>query len=385
MTINLRSNIVATVDVSTPQKRVLANQREEARGLELDERKEKILKAIIQTYLETGEPVGSRTISKYSDLKLSSATIRNEMSDLEEMGYIIQPHTSAGRIPSDKGYRLYVDTMLDDKTSEVMNLKDELEQKAGKIDVLLKQVAKLLANNTNYATLVSGPRYESKKVKFIQLTQVDADSILAVIVLDNNVVKNEIVKVEGSIDQEMMVKLNFILNTTLNGLDVTEMNLAIIRKIKEQVGSYTEVIDSVLEVIGKALTEDDDLEIYTSGATNILKYPELSDKASATEILNAFEEKNIIGDWLDTAESKAGESDSKKSGSSDTHDIQVYIGNETKVDTMKDCSVVTATYKIHEGVYGKIGIVGPKRMDYDKVVSTLQSLMSELDDIFKDK
>lgn len=166
--------------------------------------------------------------------------------------------------------------MLDDKTSEVMNLKDELEQKAGKIDVLLKQVAKLLANNTNYATLVSGPRYESKKVKFIQLTQVDADSILAVIVLDNNVVKNEMVRVEGDIDQEMMVKLNFILNTTLNGLDVTEMNLAIIRKIKEQVGSHTEVIDSVLEVIGKALTEDDDLEIYTSGATNILKYPELS-------------------------------------------------------------------------------------------------------------
>ena len=250
---------------------------------------------------------------------------------------------------------------------------------------MLKQVAKLLANNTNYATLVSGPRYESKKVKFIQLTQVDADSILAVIVLDNNVVKNEMVRVEGDIDQEMMVKLNFILNTTLNGLDVTEMNLAIIRKIKEQVGSHTEVIDSVLEVIGKALTEDDDLEIYTSGATNILKYPELSDKASATELLNAFEEKNIIGDWLDTAESKSGENGQSKSKPGDTHDIQVYIGNETKVDTMKDCSVVTATYKIHEGVYGKIGIVGPKRMDYDKVVSTLQSLMSELDDIFKKK
>ena len=351
--------------------------------MELDDRKLKILQTIIRTYLETGEPVGSRTISKDTDLNLSSATIRNEMSDLEEMGYIIQPHTSAGRVPSDKGYRLYVDTMLDDKTSEVMNLKDELEQKAGKIDVLLKQVAKLLANNTNYATLVSGPRYESKKVKFIQLTQVDADSILAVIVLDNNVVKNEMVRVEGDIDQEMMV--NFILNTTLNGLDVTEMNLAIIRKIKEQVGSHTEVIDSVLEVIGKALTEDDDLEIYTSGATNILKYPELSDKASATELLNAFEEKNIIGDWLDTAESESGENGQGKSKPGDTHDIQVYIGNETKVDTMKDCSVVTATYKIHEGVYGKIGIVGPKRMDYDKVVSTLQSLMSELDDIFKKK
>ena len=137
-----------------------------------------------------------------------------------------------------------------------------------------------------------------------------------------------------------------------------------------------------MEVIGKALTEDDDLEIYTSGATNILKYPELSDKASATELLNAFEEKNIIGDWLDTAESESGENGQ---GKSKPGDIQVYIGNETKVDTMKDCSVVTATYKIHEGVYGKIGIVGPKRMDYDKVVSTLQSLMSELDDIFKKK
>ena len=353
--------------------------------MELDDRKLKILQTIIRTYLETGEPVGSRTISKDTDLNLSSATIRNEMSDLEEMGYIIQPHTSAGRVPSDKGYRLYVDTMLDDKTSEVMNLKDELEQKAGKIDVLLKQVAKLHQTIQNYATLVSGPRYESKKVKFIQLTQVDADSILAVIVLDDNVVKNEMVRVEGDIDQEMMVKLNFILNTTLNGLDVTEMNLAIIRKIKEQVGSHTEVIDSVLEVIGKALTEDDDLEIYTSGATNILKYPELSDKASATELLNAFEEKNIIGDWLDTAESESGENGQGKSKPGDTHDIQVYIGNETKVDTMKDCSVVTATYKIHEGVYGKIGIVGPKRMDYDKVVSTLQSLMSELDDIFKKK
>ena len=123
--------------------------------MELSERKIKILQTIIRTYLETGEPVGSRTISKDTDLNLSSATIRNEMSDLEEMGYIIQPHTSAGRIPTDKAYRLYVDTMLDDKTSEVQNLKEQLEEKAVKIDVLLKQVAKYLASNTNYATMVS--------------------------------------------------------------------------------------------------------------------------------------------------------------------------------------------------------------------------------------
>lgn len=342
-------------------------------SVELGDRKLKILQTIIRTYLETGEPVGSRTISKDTDLNLSSATIRNEMSDLEEMGYILQPHTSAGRIPSDKGYRLYVDTMLDDKTSEVQDLKEELKQKSDKIDVLLKQVAKFLANNTNYATMVSAPQYQSKKVKFIQLTPVDENNLLAVIVLDNNVVKNQMINLTEPIMQEMIVKLNFILNTTLNGLDVTEMNLAVIRQIKEQVGNHTGVIDSVLEVIGKALTEDEDLEIYTSGATNILKYPELADNSKATEILNAFEEKKIINNWLETTETKNDEK----------HDIQVYIGNETNVESMKDCSMVTATYKIHEGVYGKIGIVGPKRMDYDKVVSTLQSLMTQLDDIFK--
>ena len=344
--------------------------------MELDVRKLKILQAIIRTYLETGEPVGSRTISKYSDLNLSSATIRNEMSDLEEMGYILQPHTSAGRIPSDKGYRLYVDTMLDDKAQEVHDMKAELTEKAGKIDDLLKRVAKLLAVNTNYATMVSGPRYASKKVKFIQLTLVDERSLLVVIVLDNNVVKNKMIHMEDSMDQETLLRLNFIMNTTLNGLDVMDMNLAVIQKIKEQMGAHNSVIDSVLEIIGSALTEDEDLEIYTSGATNILKYPELADKSNAAQILSAFEEKKDLNEWIE--QEPVGQND-------DNHAIQVYIGGETQVESMKDCSLVTATYRIDDGVYGKVGIVGPKRMDYDKVVATLQSMMEQLDDIFKDK
>ena len=347
--------------------------------MELDDRKLKILQAIIRTYLETGEPVGSRTISKDTDLHLSSATIRNEMSDLEDMGYILQPHTSAGRIPSDKGYRLYVDTMLDDKAHEVANLKEQLEEKADKIDVLLKQVAKYLATNTNYATMVSGPRYQSKKVKFIQLTPVDDNNLLAVIVLDNNHVKNHMIPLESPVDTERVAKLNFVLNTTLNGLDVTEMNLALISQIKAQMKSDSAVIDSVLEVIGNELTAEDDPEVYTSGATNILKYPELTDKSSAAELLSAFEEKQEINNWLEIP------SNTSSPATEESHDIQVYIGDETQVASMKDCSMVTATYRIHEGVYGKIGIVGPKRMNYDKVVGTLQSLMAQLDDIFKDK
>ena len=135
----------------------------------LDERKTKILKAIIRTYLETGEPVGSRTISKYTDLNLSSATIRNEMSDLEELGYIVQPHTSAGRIPSDKGYRFYVDNLMEEKDREVSEMKDFVIERTEKMEQVLKQVVKMLATNTNYATMITAPQYQQGKLKFIQL------------------------------------------------------------------------------------------------------------------------------------------------------------------------------------------------------------------------
>ena len=166
---------------------------------QLDERKRKILQAVIRNYLETGEPVGSRTISKYTDLNLSSATIRNEMSDLEEMGYIIQPHTSAGRIPSDKGYRLYVDTLLEDKVNEVADMREMLIQKADRLESLLQQVAKLLAVNTQYTTMVSAPQYK-KKVKFVQLTEMDEKQLLAVIVFERNIDKNKILQVTSSLN-----------------------------------------------------------------------------------------------------------------------------------------------------------------------------------------
>ncbi len=342
--------------------------------MELDARKIKILQAIIRNYLETGEPVGSRTISKYTDLNLSSATIRNEMSDLEEMGYIIQPHTSAGRIPSDKGYRLYVDTMMEDKVQEISDMRAELEEKADKIDLLLQHVAKLLAVNTNYATMVSKPQYKHKKIKFIQLSAMDENQLLVVIVTDGNIVTNRFIHIEEPMDNEMVLKLNILFNTFLQGLDLTEINMALIQKMKLQAGEYSVVVGNVLDTIAEVISSVDDMEIYTSGATNILKYPELSDRQKASELLYTFEEKKqltkLITDTLEDNESKG---------------IQVYIGEETPVEAMKDCSVVTATYEIEDGVYGKIGIVGPKRMDYEKVVSTLQTLMVELDDIFKRK
>lgn len=343
--------------------------------MELSERKQKILEAIIRNYMETGEPVGSRTVSKYTDLNLSSATIRNEMSDLEEMGYILQPHTSAGRIPSDKAYRLYVDTILEKKDQEVQEMKELMVEKADKIDLLLKQVAKLLAQNTNYTSMVTKPKYQHKRIKFIQLNPLDERQLLVIVVLDNNHVNNKVIALEEIVDENVVAQMNFLLNTALTGLDFTEINMAIIQQVKEKAGEYGSLASSILDCVAEVMTDEEESEIYTSGATNILKYPELSDKEKMTDLLSTFEEKQMLAAWANDA----------PPDDQQEHGIQVYIGDESPVESMKDCSVVTATYKIKEGVYGKIGIVGPKRMDYERVVGTLENCMQQLDDIFKKK
>ncbi len=340
----------------------------------LSDRKMKILHAVIKNYLETGEPVGSRTISKYTDLNLSSATIRNEMADLEELGYIMQPHTSAGRIPSDKGYRLYVDMLMEEKEQELNEMQEQMLDKADRMEHLLRQAARVLASNTNYATMVSTPMNHANRIKFIQLSMVDAEQVIAVIVLGGNVIKNKIIRVEETLSNENLLKLNMLLNTTLNGMSIEEINLGLIARMKEQAGIHSSVISNVLDAVADTIQIDDDMQIYTSGATNIFKYPELSDNQSAQEIINAFEEKQQLTELVTQTLAKE-----------DNTGIQVYIGDETPVQTMKDCSVVTATYELGDGMKGTIGIIGPKRMDYEHVLKSMKRLQNELDQMFHKK
>ena len=339
--------------------------------MELDERKTVILKAIIKNYLETGEPVGSRTISKYTDLNLSSATIRNEMADLEELGFIVQPHTSAGRIPSDKGYRFYVDSMMLEHEKEVEQLKDVLLEKEEKLDHMLKQAAKLMAVNTNYATMVTAPRNSKNVLKFLQLSRMDDSHILAVIVIEGNVIKNTVIEVNETLNDETMLKLNILLNTHLNGLSAEEINLGLITSLKQQAGMYGPIIAEVIDAVAETIKEDEDLEIYTSGANNIFKYPELSDNQKASDLINAFEEKQLLTQLID---------DTNDEGA---NEIKVYIGEESPIQTMKDCSIVTANYEFGDGMRGMIGIIGPKRMDYDKVVGTIKTIKSQLDTMYR--
>ena len=343
-----------------------------AQELILDDRKQEILKSIVANYLETGEPVGSRTISKMGSLNLSSATIRNEMSDLEEMGYVVQPRTSAGRVPTDKGYRFYVDQVMSEKVDSDKS-QGALLERVDKLENLLMQVAKVLAYNTQYASIVTSPRLRNKQVKFIQLSQVDEERLVAVIVVGDNAAKNQLIRVQRPLDNEEVLKFNILLNTFLQGISVDEINIELMQTMKRQAGEgeYADILEAIFEGIVDAVHQAEETHIYTSGASNILKYNELGDINKATALLETFEEQTGLSELADEALK------------SDDRNIQIYIGDESPVQNMKDCSIVTSTYELPEGAKGTIGIIGPKRMDYKKVVSTLKSLTDELDTIFR--
>ena len=344
--------------------------------MELDDRKIIILKTIIKNYLETGEPVGSRTISKYSGLNLSSATIRNEMSDLEEMGYIIQPHTSAGRIPSDKGYRFYVDSIMEDSDRKVTEATELMVQRVDKLEMLLKQLVKLLAVDTNYAALISGPSLTENRIKYLQLSSPSRYKLLLILVLEGNIIKNEVISIEEDLDHETVMNLTILINNVISGLSLKEITPKMLTSLMVQSGEHSATAKSIIDAVADMIETDvESREIFTSGATNIFKYPELTDADKASKLISAFEEqdalKELVEEVSNTSEDEGG------SG------LQVYLGGEGPVRNMQDCSLVTANYELGDGMRGVIGVIGPKRMDYEKVLDTMKNLISQLDKAYK--
>lgn len=344
--------------------------------MELDDRKVVILTTIIKNYLETGEPVGSRTISKYSGLNLSSATIRNEMSDLEEMGYIVQPHTSAGRIPSDKGYRFYVNQLMQSQKEEINEVKSEMFRKVDHLETALQNLVRNLASDTHYAALASGPDIARNKIRFIQISIVDQRRLLLVVMMEGNIVRTSTVVLDGSeeLDFNTVLSLNLLLNDELDGLsvqDITEGRCAQIYARSTYRNTLKAVVKSICSLLGM---DQSKMRIYTSGATNIFKYPELSDGENAEKLISAFEQKDELKALVQTVSEDAKES---------KNPIQVYIGSESPVGDMKDVSVVTARYRLGGGMEGTIGVIGPKRMDYEKVLDILKKIQAEMDDAFK--
>lgn len=336
--------------------------------MELDERKRIILNAIINDYIQNAEPVGSRTLVKKYKMGLSSATIRNEMADLEDMGYLEQPHTSAGRIPSDKGYRLYVDKLMQVNSpsrEEVMTIKSFMQiATINEIEKIMKRTTKLLSQITKYTSAMLTPQLSKSTVKSIQLIEVTQNDVLAVIVTDTGIIKNVLVKLPKTINNSSLIKINNMLNEKLKGLTCKEIDLSVITSIQNEMGGYYEILNAIIPVLHESLNSMD-TDVYLEGTTNILNYPEYNDIDKARNLLTLMDQRNVLGDIFSEGEGK----------------LSITIGSENELDEMKDCSIVKASYSIGDNSIGKIGIIGPRRMNYSRVIGIINCLVDILNDI----
>ena len=333
--------------------------------MDLNERKTKILEAIINDYVATAEPIGSRTIAKKYDMGISSATIRNEMSDLEELGLIIQPHASAGRVPSDKGYRLYVDSLMKQEIlSEEQEdyLRQVVLHNINHIDYLMRETAKAIALLTRYTTVVSEPRARKTCLKHAQLVPLDDNTIIVMVVSDAKTAKNMVIRVSRTPSYEELMSLSVALNAHMQGMSAEMLTSGLLAKLEHAFGEHRAMIPQILEAIMSALGNGEDARLYTSGMRNLLAFPEFADVEKAKSIFQTLEEKDVLASMLN---GELPESDEQ---------TQIIIGAENEMLHLKDCSIIKAHYSLGEQ-RGAIGIIGPTRMDYAQVLSVLNGLV----------
>ncbi len=340
----------------------------------LDDRKKIILQAVVEDYINTAEPVGSRSISKKSDLNLSAATIRNEMGDLEEMGLLIQPHTSAGRVPSTLGYRLYVDNLMQKyemTANEIEKLQDAVGLKMKELDKIVSAVAAAFSNITGLPVIGVLPTSETGLVKNIKAVLVDNYTVMVIISDKSGIIKNKLLRLKSEISEDFVSSLNRILNENLTGLALSEINLANIMKVQSAVGVNTEILTSVLELVHEAVSEIDTKQIFVEGLSNIFSFPEYNNIEKVKNIFSALENKENLTQLI-SAMPQNGE-------------MKVMIGDEIPVEELRENSVVLAQYKVSEKLFGAIGVVGPARMDYSKVMSALEYFVNQLSDVLSQK
>ena len=334
--------------------------------MEMDERKIKILQAIVNDYINTAEPVGSRTIAKKYNLGVSSATIRNEMADLEEMGYLEQLHSSSGRIPSNNGYRLYVDKLMQipNLSQEEMNIiKSQIIDAAlFEVDKILKQSVCLLSELTKLTSIVRAPSVKMGYIKHVQLINIESSTnILLVLIIDSGIIKNNLIKVGKTISDDTLVKLSNMLNVRLKNLSAEQINLEVINNLKNDFKGYEDIFNNIISALYDSLNSVDNSNIYTQGATNIFNYPEYKNVEKAREFLSMMDNKDKVSSLLNS-----------------NSNISVKIGKENYTEGAEDCSVVSAVYSLNERPIGEIGVIGPTRIPYSKVISILVNVVREM-------
>ena len=342
--------------------------------MEMDSRKAKILEAVVLDYIETAEPVGSRTISKKYDLGVSSATIRNEMADLEEMGLIEQPHTSAGRVPSEAGYRYYVDYLMNKS-----NIQEEAKQlisttirnKREQVGEVLRDSMKMLAEVTNCTTVMMLDDKHGSTLKLLQLLLVEPGKALMVIIKEDDKIENRFLDIPETMTKEDLDLVSMMINQNLRGLKVDDWQRNILENIFQNLSHQRQVVDCALEMLSSILgIQNTDKKIYLDGGLNMLSQPEFKDVTKVKSLLQSLEQQEVLAQLMEADDNETG--------------ITVKIGAETGIDQVKDCSVIVANYKVKGETVGKVGLIGPTRMDYATAVSMLNTMALTLEEAYQE-
>lgn len=337
--------------------------------MSMDDRKSKILQAIIEDYVSTAEPVGSRTIARKFNLGVSPATIRNEMADLEELGYLEQPHTSAGRIPSDRGYRYYVDCLMEQQDvtlSERELIKRTFERKVREVDVLVRETARLLSETTHLTAIVAGPQMEKASFRELRLVPIGGDKAVLIYVTDSGFIENQVLDLPLQVTMLELQRVSDVLNEQLRGQSVEALSKTAIKALQQELARYGSLLEQAVEFLQRDMEPGEKQRIYVGGTTNMLGQPEFRDVDKVRHLLTALEQDEVVSDLLTPANSKEG--------------LSINIGEEIKVRDLSDCSVVSTTYRVGGQVIGRMGVVGPKRMDYGRIVGIINSVTAHFAD-----
>jgi len=339
----------------------------------LSERKKQILKAIVEAHIEGGEPVGSKYITESKQLTCSSATIRNEMAELESMGFLEQPHTSAGRVPSKRGYRFYVDALLEDyamTAKEIAQINQLMKIKMSELDQILEKASRVASNLTNYTGFAIKPRSHSVTVSKYEAALIDAHSFILILVLSNGAVKTRNLIVDSDLDSALLVKLTQLLNELATGLNAGEIALPTLMQLENRMGDGI-LTGTVMKAVYEVLSEQDSGELRVSGLDRLLQYPEFADAENLSELLGAFERKDDILDLVSGADG-------------DNDKVNVMIGSETSVKVINNSTVVFKPIRNAGRTVGAIGVIGPLRMDYARVLTMLDSLGGNISHLLDD-
>lgn len=331
----------------------------------LDDRKKLILQAIVEDYIKNAEPVGSRSIAKKTSLNLSAATIRNEMCDLEEMGMLIQPHTSAGRIPSNAGFRFYVDNLMHKyqlTAMEIQRMRSAMLNSFRELDNIIKSLSSAFSSITSMPTFAMLPVHKTGAISNIKLVNIDNKTIMVIVSDSSGLIKNKLLRLRSTVTDEDVERLNRVISDNISGLDLGGyVSLENVIGIKDAVGDNTEILSSVLELVHEARREIDSKQVVVEGTANILRFPEYNDVEKIKSILEFFDDKSVMNEVIDAVHFERG-----------GDNVNIYIGDELPLPQLKENSVVVSRYNVGSDLVGVVGVIGPQRMDYAKVVSGIE-------------